>query len=56
MSILRKILLIGFVISFWFFFYWYRGIELSKEKPTPNSKHPTKTETLTQKKQTKDWK
>jgi hypothetical protein len=54
MSTLRKILLITFVISFWFFFYWYRGIELSKEKSTPSLTHSTQLETLTSKNQTKD--
>jgi hypothetical protein len=54
MSILRKILLLAFVISFWFFFYWYRGLELSKKTPSPNLTNLKQVETLTSKNHTKN--
>ena len=56
-STIRKILLWIFVIGFWFFFYWYRGIELSNkknpiEKPLPvETPLPEKPESLNLKKQ-----
>ena len=56
-SIIRKILLLAFVVGFWLFFYWYRGIEYSDKKPTIETTEttettpPEKTEPLNPKKQ-----
>ena len=53
-SIIRKILLLAFVVGFWLFFYWYRGIEYSDKKPTIETTEttpPEKTEPLNSKKQ-----
>ena len=53
-STIRKILLLAFVIVFWVFFYWYRGIEYSDKKPTTETTEktsPEKLEPLTPKKQ-----
>jgi hypothetical protein len=53
-STIRKILLLAFVIVFWVFFYWYRGIEYSDKKPTTETTEktpPEKLESLAQKKQ-----
>jgi len=56
-SIIRTILLLAFVIVFWVFFYWYRGIEYSDRKPTTETTETTektpleKFEPLTPKKQ-----
>jgi len=53
-SIIRKILLLAFVVVFWLFFYWYRGIEYSDKKPTTETTEktsPEKLEPLTPKKQ-----
>ena len=53
-SIIRTILLLAFVIVFWVFFYWYRGIEYSDKKPTTETTEktsPEKLEPLTPKKQ-----
>ena len=53
-SIIRKILLLAFVVGFWLFFYWYRGIEQSDKKPTIETTEttpPEKAEPLTSKKQ-----
>ena len=56
-SIIRKILLLAFVIVFWVFFYWYRGIEYSDKKPTTETTKktpPEKLESFTPKKQPQD--
>jgi len=53
-SIIRKILLLAFVVGFWLFFYWYRGIEYSDKKPTIKTTEttpPEKAEPLNSKKQ-----
>ena len=56
-SIIRKILLLAFVVGFWLFFYWYRGIEYSNKKPaieateTTETTPPEKAEPLNSKKQ-----
>ena len=53
-STIRKILLLAFVIVFWVFFYWYRGIEYSDKNPTTETTEktpPEKLESLAQKKQ-----
>ena len=50
-SIIRKILLLAFVIGFWIFFYWYQGIEKSNKKPSLETPPPEKLEPLTPKKQ-----
>tara|TARA_B100000586_G_scaffold73592_1_gene51635 strand:+ start:582 stop:776 length:195 start_codon:yes stop_codon:yes gene_type:complete len=53
-SIIRKILLLVFVVGFWLFFYWYRGIEYSDKKPTIKTTEttpPEKAEPLNSKKQ-----
>ena len=53
-SIIRKILLLAFVVGFWLFFYWYRGIEYSDKKPnikTTETTPPEKAEPLNSKKQ-----
>ena len=56
-SIIRKILLLAFVVGFWLFFYWYRGIEYSDKKPTIETTETTeatpleKAEPLNSKKQ-----
>ena len=53
-SITRKILLLVFVVGFWLFFYWYRGIEYSDKKPTIKATEttpPEKAEPLNSKKQ-----
>ena len=53
-SIIRKILLLAFVVGFWLFFYWYRGIEYSDKKPTIEATEttpPEKAEPLNSKKQ-----
>ena len=42
-SIIRKILLLAFVVGFWLFFYWYRGIEYSNKKPAIETTETTKT-------------
>ena len=42
-SIIRKILLLAFVVGFWLFFYWYRGIEYSDKKPIIETTETTKT-------------
>jgi hypothetical protein len=49
-STIRKILLWVFVIGFWFFFYWYRGIELSNKKLSIETPPLEKSEPLTSKK------
>ena len=52
-SIIRKILLLAFVVGFWLFFYWYRGIEYSNKKPTIETTEttpPVKLESRTSKK------
>jgi len=43
-SIIRKILLLAFVVGFWLFFYWYRGIEYSDKKPTIKTTETTSPE------------
>jgi len=53
-SIIRKILLLAFVVGFWLFFYWYRSIEYSDKKPTIKTTEttpPEKAEPLNSKKQ-----
>ncbi|SVC79956.1 uncharacterized protein METZ01_LOCUS332810 [marine metagenome] len=45
-SIIRKILLLAFVVGFWLFFYWYRGIEYSDKKPTIETTETTETTPL----------
>jgi len=50
-SIIRKILLLAFVVGFWVFFYWYQGIEQSNKKPSLETTPPEKLEPLTPKKQ-----
>jgi len=50
-SIIRKILLLAFVVGFWLFFYWYRGIEYSDKKPSIDRTPPEKSESRTSKKQ-----
>ena len=56
-SIIRKILLLAFVVGFWLFFYWYRGIEYSGKKPnietteTTETTPPEKSEASTSKKE-----
>jgi len=53
-SVIRTVLLLAFVIVFWIFFYWYRGIEYSDKKPTTETTEktsPEKLEPLTPKKQ-----
>jgi len=50
-SIIRKILLLTFVVGFWVFFYWYQGIEQSNKKPSLETTPPEKLEPLTPKKQ-----
>jgi len=56
-SIIRKILLLAFVVGFWLFFYWYRGIEYSNKKPpieateTTETTPPEKSESSTSKKE-----
>ena len=50
-SIIRKILLLAFVVGFWVFFYWYQGIEKSNKKPSLETPPPEKLEPLTPKKQ-----
>ena len=53
-STIRKILLLAFVVGFWLFFYWYRGIEYSGKKPTIETTEttpPVKSESRTSKKQ-----
>ena len=50
-SITRNILLLAFVVGFWLFFYWYRGIEYSDKKPTIETTPPEKSEPRTSKKQ-----
>jgi hypothetical protein len=50
-SIIRKVLLLAFVIGFWLFFYWYRGIEYSDKKPSIETTPPGKSESRTSKKQ-----
>ena len=42
-SIIRKILLLAFVVGFWLFFYWYRGIEYSGKKATIETTKTTET-------------
>jgi len=49
-STIRKILLLAFVVGFWLFFYWYRGIEYSDKKPTIERIPPEKSESSTSKK------
>ncbi|MCL0045880.1 hypothetical protein M1N16_06575 [Nitrospinaceae bacterium] len=52
-SIIRKILLLAFVVGFWLFFYWYRAIEYSDKKPTIETTETTpleKSESSTSKK------
>jgi len=46
-SIIRKILLFAFVVGFWLFFYWYRGIEYSDKKPTIETTETTETTEIT---------
>jgi len=53
-SIIRKILLLAFVVGFWLFFYWYRSIEYSDKKPaieTTETIPPEKSESSTSKKE-----
>ena len=50
-SIIRKILLLTFVVGFWVFFYWYQGIEQSNKKSSLETTPPEKLEPLTPKKQ-----
>jgi len=50
-SIIRKILLLAFVVGFWVFFYWYQDIEKSNKKPSLETPPPEKLEPLTPKKQ-----
>jgi len=50
-SIIRKILLLAFVVGFWLFFYWYRSIEYSDKKPTIETTPPEKSAPLNSKKQ-----
>ena len=50
-SIIRKILLLTFVVGFWVFFYWYQDIEKSNKKPSLETPPPEKLEPLTPKKQ-----
>ena len=50
-SIIRKILLLTFVVGFWVFFYWYRGIEQSNKKSPLETTPPGKSEPLTPKKE-----
>jgi len=50
-SIIRKILLLTFVVGFWLFFYWYRGIEYSDKKPSIDTTLPEKSKPHTSKKQ-----
>ncbi|MBT3515922.1 MAG: hypothetical protein HOB32_03535 [Nitrospina sp.] len=50
-SIIRKILLLAFVIGFWVFFYWYRGIEQSEKKQFLTTTPLEKSEPVTSKKQ-----
>ena len=42
-SIIRKILVLAFVVGFWLFFYWYRGIEYSDKKSTIETTETTET-------------
>ena len=49
-SIIRKILLLAFVVGFWVFFYWYQDIEKSNKKPSLETTPPEKLEPLTPKK------
>ena len=50
-SIIRKILLLAFVIGFWIFFYWYQDIEKSNKKSSLETAPPEKLESLAPKKQ-----
>ena len=50
-STIRKILLLAFVVGFWLFFYWYRGIEYSDKKSTIETTPPEKSELSTSKKE-----
>ena len=50
-SILRKVLVWAFVVGFWFFFYWYRGLEQSNKKSAPDPTPPAQAEPLATKKQ-----
>ena len=50
-SIIRKILLLAFVVGFWVFFYWYQDIEKSNKKHSLETPPPEKLEPLTPKKQ-----
>jgi len=49
-SIIRKILLLAFVVGFWVFFYWYQGIEKSNKKSSLETAPPEKLESLAPKK------
>lgn len=50
-STIRKVLLLAFVVGFWIFFYWYRGIEYSDKKPSLDRTPLEKSEPRTSKKQ-----
>ena len=50
-STIRKVLLLAFVVGFWIFFYWYRGIEYSDKKPSFDRTPLEKSEPRTSKKQ-----
>jgi hypothetical protein len=50
-SLIRKVLLLAFVIGFWIFFYWYRGIEQSEKKHSLRTTPLEKSEPATSKKQ-----
>jgi len=49
-STIRKILLLVFVVGFWIFFYWYRGIEQSGKKQSLEPTSVEKSQSLTSEK------
>jgi len=50
-STIRKVLLLAFVVGFWLFFYWYRGIEYSGKKPPIEAPSQEQSKPITSKKQ-----